>query len=259
MNSTFLKYLVLFFLLQTTKGYSVFSLDEIDKSSYVQHYNKLPTAEVANNELETSSNVKTLFEKANEIITHYELNSWVGLRLIHKHSPIQDNQIVVERFQNLADGAPSLITSAQPWEEAIKHEALPFCWIYPDNEDVQVFETSTDPAIKQGVELLKRNSEFLEELSWNLREYKLNDLLSISILPRKSLSSDQTQIYLEDNSFDGRSIIKLWSKNSLPDNIINTLWSFPSEKEFIVQAACGKKPKPKTPKPPFKFQPKTDA
>ena len=105
---------------------------------------------------------------------------------------------------------------------------MPSSWLI-SNEEINVFETSTDPAVKTGIKILQQDSEFVEEISSLLKEYNLNNLLSLAILKRDFLQSNDidNEMYLEfnDESLD-KSIVQLCNKNNISAEIIRTSWSF---------------------------------
>lgn len=223
-----------------------FSISRINKSSYAFHYNRLPSVKEADEAIKSSSCFQELLEKVANITKRYNCESYVGLRLIHKHFQIEEGQIMVENFQEI-EGTSSLVTQPQAWEEALNTKALPSSWIFSETGDVHTFETSTDPAVKNGVEFIENNPEMMDEINKELQTHKLNKLLAVALLKRDSLKTNDDQMYLEKEYLDqNKTILQVGNRNdSQAMQAINTSWSFKDskgDKPYIrVQTGCSDK------------------
>lgn len=223
-------------------AYAHFSLDEVDKETYTQRYNMLPSVEDSNDSLKLSPHFLGFLGKAEEVVTRYEFEPYVGLRLIHNHFPVDQNQLMVEEYQ-LIEGTPSLVTYAHDFDLASDKGAVPASWIFSTDEfEPMVFETSTDFAVKTGVRHLQENYEFMEEMGPLLKKSSLSHILSVALLRRDSLNVGDQQIYMEINDGDSRkSVVQLWSVNDT-NNAIRTTWSFkgPKQQDCLGTSYCKK-------------------
>lgn len=217
------------------------TLEEVNLNAYAQHYNHLPDVETANQELQSSPYFHSFLKEAEEIVSRYDLESHVGLRLIHQHFPVGKNQVVTEEYQTV-QGTPSLVSWAHNIEEAESQFALPASWIFSTPQEAPImFEASTDLAVKVGNKMLQNNPEFFSEISKLLDENNLTKQLSVALLKRDSLIAKEEQMYVEAISDDGnRSILQLGAKKDQPENIIRTSWSFrgPKQQGCIVIQCC---------------------
>lgn len=232
-----------------------FSINNINKSSYAFHYNNLLSVQEADEAIKSSPCFQDLLEKVANITKRYNCESYVGLRLIHKHFQIEEGQIMVEDFQEI-EGTSSLVTQAQDWEEALNTKALPSSWIFSEEGEVHTFETSTDPAVKNGIELIESHPEMMEEINKELQIHKLNKLLAVALLKRDSLKTTDNQMYLEKENLD-KTILQVGNRNdSQARQAVNTSWSFKGSKInkpcIKVQTGCSDKEKFSIPKPSHK-------
>lgn len=220
-----------------------FLLDEVNREEYTQHYNLLPSVEENNYALKNNVNFPSFLEKAQEVVTLYELEPYVGVRLIHKHFPVDHNQLMLEEYK-LINSASSLVTSAHDFDMAIEKEAFPASWIFSNSSTRPfVFEASVDPAVRIGIRRLQENYEFMGEIESLLRKNNLQGLLSIALLRRDSLHAQGDNIYMEINDGNSaQSVVQLWPENSDLNNSIRTSWSFKGPKQVgcINVSYCSK-------------------
>lgn len=212
-----------------------FSLDEVDKEKYVQHYNGLPAVEKADEDINKKTQFQSFLKKAEQIVRQYELQPIVGLRLIHNHFLVGNNNVMSEDFQIVKE-IPSLVTSEKSFEEAYESGALPASWIFSKNNngEISLFEASNDPFIKTAHSLLKKTPDFFDEMGKVLREYELTDLIALAILKRDSLVPKDGQIYMEANSLlDQRSVIQLYDEKDVLAESIPTSWSFNTPRQHM--------------------------
>lgn len=213
--------------------FAKFELEDFDPEQHRVNYNALPSVVKSDEELQKSSQFQAFLKDADEIVTRYELNNLVGLRLIHQHFFLGDNQVMAERYE-VVNNVPSLITQAISFEEAKKMDALPSSWIFPTSgkNELVLFETSSDPAVMQAKSILEKSPNFFNEMGKAIGEYNLNHLLSLAILKRDSLIAQEDQIYAEINSHEhNRSIVQLLNTKDITSNSVRTSWSFKGPKQ----------------------------
>jgi hypothetical protein len=165
---------------------------------------------------------------AGQIVTKYEMEANVGLRLIHNHFPIEKGQIMVEELQSIK-GIASLVTYAQEFEMAQSKKAIPASWIISEKpkEDPIVFEATTDPAVHAGIKLLQQKPEFMNEIGDLLRKNKFTSLLSVALLKKDSLVANDGEMYIEINEASPqKSVVQAWRADQKPTDAIRTSWSF---------------------------------
>ncbi|MBX9786737.1 MAG: hypothetical protein K2Y08_05305 [Alphaproteobacteria bacterium] len=220
---------------------AIFTLEDFDSVNHVRHYNSLPEVEDADANVRQIPSVPLFLQRAESLVAQYKLEPYVGLRLIHKHFPLSDGQLMIEEY-HVVDGIPSLVTSPHALEETIM-AAIPSSWIFSNNlkQDPYIFEASTDPAVKEAITKLKENPEFFDEMRKLLTEYELLSFFSVAILQRTSLIVHEGQSYLEESYTDpNESIIQVCDDSKISPNAITTTWSFkgPREMKCTPSAYC---------------------
>lgn len=213
---------------------AIYHLEDIDTSKYQIRYNNLPAVEDSDHQLSLrSAQFSKFLEDASEVVSRYEMEPYVGLRLIHRHFQVGKDQIMVEESQPFS-GIPSLLTYAQDFEVAQYKGALPASWIVPSSqyESPYAFEASTDTAVRDGQRALEQSPEFIEEMAGLLRENQFADLLSIALLKRDSLPAKEGEMYLEINQEKpDLSVVQIWQQDQKPKATIRTSWSFKGPKQ----------------------------
>jgi len=222
-----LKVVTFIMILSLSLSADSFSIKDIDVEDYVKSYNGLCSVEKADSELKSNTLFREFLTKAKDIIVKHDLQEYVGLRLIHRHFDVQPQQVMIENFE-LREGVPSLITSSQSISSAYEPGVFPASWILSE-DGLSIFEFSRDSAVFQGVNIMKDNELFIDEMRNLMIQNGVSNLLSISILKRNSIdlslaSLDSGKIYVERNFGDlQKSIVQL--ENNVVGGI-HTSWSF---------------------------------
>lgn len=213
----------------------LFSLDDFSHTSYAQHYNTLSTVEDADKKVQSTPEFNQGLEEVGKVIVRYGLESYVGVRLNHKHFTVPEDTIMSENYEKVED-IPSLVTYAHTLEEAREKRALPSSWIFKTAslEDAQIFEASSDPAVREGIALIAHDPKFMEEMAEVLTANGFNSLLSLAILRRSSLEPTQDdELYAEVNYADvNKSVVQLWDSKRA-ENTIQTSWSFKGPRQQL--------------------------
>jgi hypothetical protein len=219
-------------------------LEDLNIENHVKMYNQLPSVEYNDNIVTSHPRVDSLLKDVEQVISQYAMQDYLGLRLIHSHFQLNNNQIMVEEFIKL-DNVPSLVTSDHQFEEAKIKKARPASWIFSKElkENPLVFETSTDEAVTAGTIMLQKNLDFVEAIRKIVTEYEMNDIFSLAVLKRESLkpqSSSMEEVYVENNykGLSNVSVVQLDTKDVLKsDMLIPTSWSFGGDnKKYACQA-----------------------
>lgn len=220
-------------LLQSSTLYGHFDLDEIDVEKYSKCYNSLPEVEDNHELLKKSPHFSSFLKEAEEVVIKHELEQYVGFRLIHKHFPVEKGQLMVEE-NLLVNSVPSLVTYAEDKNTVTLKKSLPSSWIFSgtESEELDVFETSTDSAVKQGVELLQQKKEFIQEIGSLVKKHEMNSLMSLALLRREKLFAKEDQIYVEiSRSEEQKSIVQIFPSFEDKSDNIRTSWSFKGPKQ----------------------------
>jgi hypothetical protein len=228
-------FLGLWMLVISVPCFGIFSIDDLDIISHGVSYNALPSVEKADAELRTKSSFHDFLSNAERIVLSHGLEDLVGLRLIHRHFPLDQEHVMVEKF-GLHEEVPSLITSAQHVSIARENEAVPASWIVSGAYPV-VFEFSTDTAVRNGIERLRQSPLFFTEIMDLIKDNNLQELLAISVSKRSGLEALSDQLYVEHNFVDvGSSIVQIEESSNISDGI-RTGWAFSGPKSVKCRAS----------------------
>jgi hypothetical protein len=210
-------------------GGGIFSIEEEGIGGYVKHYNTLPPVEEADASLKSQPQFSNFLERSREIIESYEFSSHTGLRLIHRHFDLDNKKVIVQESKQ-HDGKPALIASPFSLDEALSKEAVPSGWIFGNSR--HIFEFSTDEAVKADLRHIQNTPEFLDKMENLIKEFKLDSLISVSLLRNASLVPQDGEIYLE-TTYDIGSVVQVAETNNIKSGSICTAWAFGPK-----QAAC---------------------
>jgi hypothetical protein len=228
----------------------MFDIDYFNMASYKKQYNEL-TEDVEErrdalkkkiNE-ENYSRFKAFRASAEELITRYNLQDYIGFRLIHRHFEVEENHVMSEQKNS---GTGSLVTIAQDKEEAKASGAVPASWIFGKGGETHLFEVSNDPDVIEGNTLLKRAPSFITEIKELTLSYEMQDFLALAILKRQSLTASHHQVYIENNVLDentklGASIVTVGTIDPSQKAIFTTTsWGFSQNMEDLLESLWDK-------------------
>ncbi|CAG8683687.1 17434_t:CDS:1 [Dentiscutata heterogama] len=199
-------------------------------------YSGLLSPKKANDELDLrKSEFKELLAKIEQLTEKKGIE--LGLRLLHSHEiPLEDGQAMIETFSEY-EGKPAFITSAD-----LPDNSYPASWILND-EELLVFEYSTDPYVKRIYEKLLEDSSVLNEINALIKTYNLESLIGPCITARDMLSNfdmKQGQSLVEHTvKDDGRYKNVVQSLPNVPSsNGIKTLWGAKLNNACITYLPC---------------------
>lgn len=144
-------------------------------------YNSLPEVELANLKLQESGSFKQFLTEAQEFAQHYNLEDSMGVRLIHRHTDINDNEIMIEKHENF-EGQDALVT--RPQSNIFENKATPASWIF-DGEHYYVFEYSYDAHVLKAFERVRKSSDFLDAFASLLKKYDYQSLIALAVTDRE--------------------------------------------------------------------------
>ncbi len=211
------------------------TLDDLNISEHTVHYNSLFSVGEADDALKGCSYFPDFLTKAEEVVLSYGFEQHTGLRLMHRHFDLEPSQVMVEEFQEV-DGIPSLVTSAIPVIEARLKNAVSSGWIF-NSSSIGIFEFSTDEAVRQGFRDIQTTPEFLEQMEKIIKDYNLENLMSVSLLRKDSLFAREGQYY-QERTFPGKSVVQIhegdWGEST------RTSWSFGKGPIMLRCSVCRK-------------------
>jgi len=187
-------------------------------------YNTLPEVDVASSILQQYPNFTELLEKIFSLTKEHSLE--LGVRLVHRHMQVDEEKVMIERFQ-FHQNVPAFITSAHfPTDQA-----YPASWLLEDNNKLSVFEYSTDILVKRTLEKLIKDSNVFVKICELIKEYHLENLLAPCITTRDSLNLFEKDGFTEITDFESNASIVKNSKYQVgcvhqEASTITTLWAY---------------------------------
>lgn len=142
-------------------------------------YNMLSTPEDAYEKVQKSNTFEQFLEEAKALAALYNIEEFMGIRLIHHHTVIKNNEIMVEGYEDF-EGSRCLVTRPQ----MPTADATPASWIF-DGNSYMVFEYSYDSKVRQAFEIVKDLPNFFSEFALLLQKYNYQKLVAIAILDRE--------------------------------------------------------------------------
>lgn len=186
-------------------------------------YNTLPEVEIANEKLQKSRSFEQFLVEARELAQEHNLEESMGIRLIHRHTDITDNEIMVEKHENFK-GQDALVT--RPASKISETEAAPASWIF-DGEQYHVFEYSYDAHVPKVVEAVKNSPDFLNKFASLLKKYSYQNLIALAITDREWFQNYVGKNSFLEQSYNEPTFASVVTADELEDaNSITTAWSF---------------------------------
>jgi hypothetical protein len=222
----------------------IFSLPSISlaTSNYLNTYssdlyNSLKSPETADMRLKRNPNFEKFLAEAMEAIDKFQVP--VGFRLVHRHHDVPQQGAVVESFNSNFNGKPALISEVKASAEG----AFPASWIVlgnPQKFQLRVFEYSTDLAVKETFEQLQQeHAPLIEYLSRLIIEYKLNDVIALSIAVRSPVQLQNVDHMMEIQFGDQNMsvLVPYTDELNASSNTIRTAWG-PKQVSCIATMSC---------------------
>lgn len=207
----------------------VFAIPEKFDGSYVSIYNALQEVEVADASIKTRPDFATFLENFGSLVRQHGLEDAVGLRLIHKHFPLEarteGQQVVMSESFEMVEGVSSLVTQAREVTNVLRG-SYPASWLFVDGEEQGIpFEFSNDPAITAARKKIDAADGFFMEVRQLIVERGFAHLLSLAILIRENLRTKTGEAYLERTDLTAAASIVSLCDLSLAKQNIKTSWS----------------------------------
>lgn len=190
-------------------------------------YNTLPSVEEADVNLKLRRDFDSFLLESKEIACRYNLEEIMGVRLIHRHTFLNENQAMIEKKEEF-ENKPALITYRQNIENI--EDAVPASWILKEDH-FYVFEYSSDEKVKNGFNFLRTNQEFFNDYASLLVKYSYQSLVAPAILNREWYKNYIGETVFLEKSYSDRSnffsVITVEDlSNSELSNSIQTAWMF---------------------------------
>lgn len=189
-------------------------------------YNNLSSVEEAREQLYQNGNLQPFLSEVKSVIEAVpELINYFGFRLLHNHSTLDEEEIMLETCEEFEDHKLALITSPTKFN---KDEHYPASWILNNNRSY-AFEYSTDESVKEGLKILTSALSVIPRIAELENKYNLQALLAPALIARKGFQSENKHaIFVESTQTEPtfKSIVtQEYSDMSDRNDLIQTSWA----------------------------------
>lgn len=192
-------------------------------------YNSLPLIGEADQLLNGQTDLEDFFRAAGELICKFDLESHVGIGLLHKHNTVGRNQLMVENPEEIRPGKPALVMALT--EEETGEDYVPVLWKLQGTDQQASFvalEHSRCAEAHAGHRLLVNRPEFLAEFRKLLLDFGYESILGLTIMRVQSLRRKAGETYIE-RSHPARVANVMTASTQTKEQatrLIRTSWSF---------------------------------
>ena len=192
-------------------------------------YNSLPPVVPADREFSQRPDTGRFFELAGQLICEFDLETYVGVCLLHKHNFVDTDEIMVESLEILEEGKPALVMALT--KDGESSDFIPVNWKLGQSASERVFyplEHSNIEAAKTGHAQLVAQPEFLSRFRSLLIEFGYEDVIGLTLLRVQSLDRKADE-HLVERSHPNRIANVVTVEAQPPDAataFIKTNWSF---------------------------------
>ncbi|MHC3822430.1 hypothetical protein [Pseudomonas sp. G3-19] len=209
-------------------------------------YNMLPDVFDADRMLHEPGRKKSV-DQLLDIVRKHKVESFVGLRLLHKHNLIAEHELMVEGTLSDEIGF-ALITRARSISE-IGEAILPNSWILTDTGYVPMEFSATHLLNDPTFNPISHN-KFFDELASKLRELGLSNILGPALASSSFVESHRpsdSSMMIELSVFDDRAnVLRFVTDQVSEGDFIETYWLAGPESDDINHP---RDPKPDTAQP----------
>ena len=192
-------------------------------------YNNLPLIGEADQLLNVHTDLDEFFQAAGELICRFNLESHVGIGLLHKHNAVGQDQLMVEDPEDIRPGKPALVMALT--EKSTAGNYVPVLWKLEGTNQQAGFvalEHSRCEAAHTGHNLLINCPEFLAEFRNLLLDFGYESILGLTIMRAQTLQRKAGETYIE-RSHPTRIANVMTASTQLKEQatrLIRTSWSF---------------------------------
>ncbi len=154
-----------------------------------QRYNSCPSIEDAHRVIKTQQQWAGFCDEFGECLCRHGLRHTVHVRVVHKHFPVGDGQVMCERYEADFEGqGPALVACPAKATPLM----FPESWMVDAGADAagvgvdswMPFEFSTDPLVRKLTEEVSLLTAFWKEAREVILRFGLANVVAVGILPR---------------------------------------------------------------------------
>jgi hypothetical protein len=215
--------------------------------SHSEIYNGLPDVLVADAKLKAMGKAVTLTPLCEAILKH-GLEDRIGIRLLHNHNKIAQDEMMVEQEELNRDGTYCLTTVAVD-KASYATKSYANSWLLRKDGPLPL-EYSLDPlVVAQSDELISKD-RFIGEIQQNLEQLDASDLLGLCVLNRRFYEerrpSGGKEVQLVETTDGERraNVLKFYCDGRFNlDELIETVWMASREEGGLeTLLTCTSKP-----------------
>ena len=208
-------------------------------------YNSLLDVESVDSHLGKTRFFEQDFEPLRDIFRRHQVQSFAGICLLHNHSLVDIDEVMVQVRVARADGDERLVTSPVRTSEKLFAESRPWSFMTRSGRTVpylQPIEYASDPFVLSDYSELCGRQDFLQEFCEYVESRSLGRFIGLALIRRAFRAGTDGEILLEDVEQIRRCNILHFVDKRVADGqrVIQTVhvMALPEELDAIA-ATCG--------------------
>lgn len=207
--------------------------------SYKELYNSLPTVEFANSIVNQQADFRELLENIGKDIVSHNCQDVVGVRLLHKHNSIEDNELMIE-VEEVVEGRQALSTVKTSGDVGY-FTYVPNVWSCTANGDIVPLEYTDISCVSIDEDFFTDNGELFRSVSRRLAGHRLENLLGLTIISKPTFQFDgitHAAVEYSDIERDANIIIARRRDKLDRSRLIETTWDFSTSTMTSCTPSC---------------------
>lgn len=207
-------------------------------------YNSLHQVEKANDVL-MASDVNGVLQSLREVILDNKIEEYFGIRLMHRHNSIDDNELMIE-FEEVDERGNNCLSTIATSESQIKLPYHANSWVYSHGK-LMPMEFSLDKSVEEANNILAGKPRFFSDFNEVTVKNGLGHVIGPCVVRRDFFQKyfNPSMILVETTQDERRANILRFSDRNLypPSCLIPTSWIALRGDEYeisssVAQTAC---------------------
>lgn len=206
-----------------------------------QIYNALRDVDIVDSHLDATDFFGTDFVFLSGLFHRYEVQGFAGICLLHKHSLVDRNEVMVQVLAKAADGDDQLVTSpmtrtdqgyaaAKPWSFMARSDSSVSC--------LRPIEYALDRCVLSDYSTLMENPEFLREFAEYVTLRSLNAHIGLALIRRVFPAGPEGTILLEEIDESRRHNTRRFVDERVLNGRKTIQTVYPLEELDVIEPAC---------------------
>ncbi len=215
-----------------------FSLDFINHQN---QYNELADVVSSSDYVKSHPKFDSVLLAIGEMLVRHQLNEVIGVRLLHRHNELHNNEYMIEAAGTLADGRDALITTRRMLESS-PVEFVPVIWKCLENGEVIPLEFCEKAVVSLEADFFVKNKIFFAEFFEAISTHGLERHLGLCLLVKSALLHDKATHLMVENIDETAvaNVVTLKARATFDSsNAIETVWDYSAaRRQYCYPQVC---------------------